>query len=111
MPGSVSSKGSGVGEVKLKRSITLFNGVGIIVGTIIGSGIFLTPKGVLLASGSVSNQRVIYKMTKSVSYSLKHLLKVLIRSVLMTSYSLVLVDSFTASFTGESDSVKAIGTK
>jgi len=41
-------------KVKLKRELTVGNGVGLIVGTIIGSGIFLTPKGVMLASKSVS---------------------------------------------------------
>ena len=40
-------------QVKMKKELGLLEGVAIILGIIIGSGIFVTPKGVLKEAGSV----------------------------------------------------------
>lgn len=47
-------------SIKLKRKITLLNGVGLIVGTIIGSGIFVAPTGVYQETGSVGVSIVVW---------------------------------------------------
>lgn len=61
--GGVNGKeggGGGDGEIVLKPKMTLVNGITVIVGSIIGSGIFVSPTGVLLNTGSVNMSLIVW---------------------------------------------------
>ena len=49
-------------RVQMKRSLGVWNGIAIIIGVIVGSGIFVSPKGVLENSGSVGASLVMWTL-------------------------------------------------
>ncbi|KAJ8962350.1 hypothetical protein NQ318_018332 [Aromia moschata] len=54
-PGSIEND-----TIHLKRRVGLFSGVALIVGTMIGSGIFVSPSGLLERTGSIGMSFVIW---------------------------------------------------
>lgn len=55
--------GSDENAVQLKKELGLLDGVAIIIGVIIGAGIFVSPKGVLLHSGSIGQAIVVWVLS------------------------------------------------
>lgn len=51
---------TGGDEIKLEAKMSLLNGVTVIVGSIIGSGIFVSPTGVLKHTGSVNASLLVW---------------------------------------------------
>ena len=56
----ITKGGSTHGQTKLKRNVTLLQGIALIVGVMIGSGIFITPRFVLEKSGSVGLMLIVW---------------------------------------------------
>ncbi|CAL8135335.1 unnamed protein product [Orchesella dallaii] len=54
------TKDGGGGGIELKKELGLADGVALIIGVIIGAGIFVAPKGVLIHSGSVGLAVVVW---------------------------------------------------
>lgn len=49
-------------RVHLQREIGLLSAVSFIIGTVVGSGIFIAPKGVLMNSGSVGLSLLVWAL-------------------------------------------------
>ena len=71
---AVRSKPEDGGAVRLEAKMSLLNGVTVIVGSIIGSGIFVSPTGVLVQTGSVNMALIVWIVSGSFSFFLLTLL-------------------------------------
>lgn len=54
------SRSSSAGSINLKRTVGLYSGISLIVGTMIGSGIFVSPTGLLDRTGSVAMSLIVW---------------------------------------------------
>ena len=54
-------------QVKLKKNVDLFSGIALIVGTMIGSGIFVSPTGLLERTGSITYSLIVWGLCGLVS--------------------------------------------
>ncbi|GFR82606.1 B(0,+)-type amino acid transporter 1 [Elysia marginata] len=58
--GTTMDDKAGSDKVELKRDVGLWSGIALIMGTMIGSGIFISPKGMLEGSGSVGMTLILW---------------------------------------------------
>lgn len=66
--GAEAKNGRVTGKLRLQREFTVFSTAMYVAGSIIGAGIFVTPRGVLQRSGSVGMSLIVWTLCGIVSY-------------------------------------------